>query len=334
MTTVAVCILNYNGASILPTFLPSVIAHSGTHKVYVIDNASTDNSLEILANYPSIYIIKNDTNKGFAGGYNQGLQYITEDVYILLNSDVEVTPNWIDPIINLMNSDATIAACQPKIKEYNNKINFEYAGAAGGFIDAYGYPYCKGRVFNTVEEDKGQYDANYEITWACGAALFVKRNIYWQVQGLDEDFFAHQEEIDLCLRIKNIGYKIYYCYQSQIYHLGGGTLNKSNPRKTFYNFRNNLFLLTKNDYRWYSFIIIAMRFLLDGIAGLFFAFKGAPKDCVAVIKAHLNYYASFTKMLSKRKLLQLQRVKTIGTPVFQRNIIPLPFSKQVFSKII
>ncbi|MEQ1732785.1 MAG: glycosyltransferase family 2 protein [Bacteroidia bacterium] len=332
MTTVAVCILNYNGASILPAFLPSVIAHSVGHTVYVIDNASTDDSLHVLANYPSLKIIKNVTNKGFAGGYNEGLQQITEDVYILLNSDVEVTPNWIAPIIKLMENDVAIAACQPKIKDYKNKTSYEYAGAAGGFIDAYGYPYCNGRTFNKVEEDTNQYNTNYEITWACGAALFVKRNVYWEVEGLDEDFFAHQEEIDLCLRIKNLGYKVQYCYQSEIFHLGGGTLNKSNPRKTFYNFRNNLFLLTKNDYRWYWFLIIALRLVLDGIAGIFFAINGSPKDCVAVIKAHFNYYSFFAKMMRKRKLLKQKTVVKLGTKPFKNNGIPLPFMQ--LSKIV
>jgi GT2 family glycosyltransferase len=324
-TTVAVCILNYNGASILPTFLPSVIAHSTPYNVYVIDNASTDNSLEILTHYPSITLIKNTVNKGFAGGYNEGLKHIKEDVYILLNSDVEVTPNWIRPIVNLMATNDKIAACQPKIKDYKNKNSYEYAGAAGGFIDAYGYPYCNGRVFNSVEKDNGQYDSNYEITWACGAALFVKRSVYWQVEGMDEDFFAHQEEIDLCLRIKNIGYKIYYCYESQIFHLGGGTLNKSNPRKTFYNFRNNLFLLTKNDYRWYSAFIILLRVLLDGVAGLFYSVKGNPQDCVAIIKAHFNYYASFRIM--RRKRLALKALRVAKHNPFETNKIPLPFAK-------
>jgi GT2 family glycosyltransferase len=326
MKSVAVCILNYNGASILPVFLPSVIAHSGVHKIYVIDNASTDNSLEVLANYPLVTLIKNTTNKGFAGGYNSGLQHIKEDVYILLNSDVEVTHNWIQPIIELMQNNPLIAACQPKIKDYNHKNSFEYAGAAGGFIDAYGYAYCKGRVFNNVEVDNNQYNTNYEVTWACGAALFVSRSVYWQVGGLDEDFFAHQEEIDLCLRIKNLGYKVYYCCESHIFHLGGGTLNKSNPRKTYYNFRNNLYLLTKNDYRWYWLLVLLARFVLDGVAGVAYLLKGNYKDCLAIIKAHGSFYANLSAMLKKRKVLKAETINHEFKNPFNNNILPLPFT--------
>ena len=226
---VAVAILNWNGVVLLKQFVPSIIEHSIDHaSIYVIDNNSSDDSLAYLAtNYPQINIIKNDENYGYAGGYNVGIERIKEEYIILLNSDIEVTKNWIPPVIELMVKDKNIAACQPKIKDFNNRDSFEYAGAAGGFIDKYGYPFCRGRVFDTLEKDNAQYDDSIEVFWATGACFFVRKDAFIRAGKLDTNFFAHMEEIDLCWRMINLGNKIMYCGDSEVYHVGGGTLNKA-----------------------------------------------------------------------------------------------------------
>jgi GT2 family glycosyltransferase len=285
---VAIVILNWNGINHLRQFLPSVLSSVWPNlEIVVGDNGSTDGSVEFLKNtYPSITIIQNTENFGFTGGYNRVLAQVEADYYILLNSDVEVPPNWIAPVIALMESDPLIAVAAPKIKAYDQKNDFEHAGAAGGFIDSFGYPFCRGRIMYAVEEDKGQYEESGEVFWASGASMFIKKKYWDEVEGFDERFFAHMEEIDLCWRLKNSGYKVMYCAQSEIYHLGGGTLTTENPFKTYLNFRNNLLLLKKNLPFWKSVIVICMRYVLDFMAIVRFLSEGKRKDAWAVSRAH------------------------------------------------
>ncbi len=311
MDKLAVVILNYNGRKHLETFLPSVVAHSSDFPVYVADNGSSDDSVLFLENnFPQVKIIRFDTNNGFSKGYNLALEQIKAEYYVLLNSDVEVTPNWILPVLALMEKDKNIAACQPKILSYLNRQQFEYAGAAGGFLDRYGYPFCRGRLFDTLEDDKGQYDDETEIFWATGACMFVRAEIYHQLGGLDEDFFAHMEEIDLCWRIKSAGYKVFYTCKSTVFHLGGGTLAKSNPRKTFLNFRNGILLLYKNLPEQKLLPIIFARLVLDGIAGIKFLLAFSVNDCLAIIKAHFDFYGRIQHwQKSRQKSLAIKKAE-------------------------
>lgn len=302
MDKVAVVILNYNGKSFLEKFLPSVIAHSDDHAVIVADNASTDDSLAFMKkHYPAIQLIEMSRNTGFSQGYNLALKEVEAEYYVLLNSDVEVTAQWLSPLIDFMDAHPQVAACQPKIKAYHQKDSFEYAGAAGGFIDQLGYPFCRGRIFDDVELDQGQYNDIQEIFWATGACMFVRASLYWQLEGLDNDFFAHMEEIDLCWRLKNAGYQIYYVGSSEVYHVGGGTLHKSNPRKTFLNFRNNLILLYKNLPPNKLWATLWWRFWLDGIAWLRFVLKMQWKDALAITKAYWQFYTNVGFWRKKRK---------------------------------
>jgi len=300
---VAIVILNWNGKSFLEQFLPSVIQNSPDYaRVIVADNDSDDDSVVFLESaYPDIQIIKNKTNGGFAKGYNDALSQVDADYYVLLNSDIEVTPGWVEPIINMMHADESIAACQPKLLTYHKKTHFEYAGGAGGFLDKYGYPFCRGRIFEHNEEDTGQYDDTCEVFWATGACMFVKAELYHRFGGLDNDFFAHMEEIDFCWRLKNEGYKIMYCPDSVVYHVGGGTLPKKSSRKTYLNFRNNFILLYKNMPGKKIFPVFAARLFLDLIAALKFLAEGGFPDFMAVIKAHLHFYRSFRRHHKKRK---------------------------------
>jgi GT2 family glycosyltransferase len=300
---VAVIILNWNGLQFLQQFLPSVLQSSWPNlQVVVGDNGSTDGSLEFLrSQYANeITVIQNDQNYGFTGGYNRVVSQVTADYYILLNSDVEVTPNWIEPIIEMMEGDASIAAAAPKIKAYHRRDYFEHAGAAGGFIDKLGYPFCRGRLFYEVEEDTGQYDQSGEIFWATGAALFIRSSCWHQAGGFDERFFAHMEEIDLCWRLKNMGYKIIYCAGSTVYHVGGGTLNVENPFKTYLNFRNNLLLLKNNLSPMRSAWVIGIRMWLDLIALTRFLGEGKRKDAWAVSRAHQSFFKSFFVLKGER----------------------------------
>ncbi|WP_264520987.1 glycosyltransferase family 2 protein [Flavobacterium sp. N1994] len=302
MKKIAVVILNWNGAKLLEEFLPSVVRYSDEAKVYVIDNASTDDSITILkSQFPSVTIIKNDGNYGFAKGYNVGLEQVEEDYYALVNSDIEVTENWLTPILSIFDSESSVGIIQPKILDYKNKTYFEYAGAAGGFIDQYGYPYCRGRIFETIEKDAGQYDDEVDIFWASGACFFIRKEVYRNLNGFDSDFFAHQEEIDLCWRAFNLGYKAKYTFKSKVYHVGGATLNESNPKKTFLNFRNSLLMLTKNLPKNKLVPILFIRLVLDGLAGVQFIFKGKFIHCWAIIKAHFAFYSLINKTLKKRK---------------------------------
>ncbi|MDZ7935915.1 MAG: glycosyltransferase family 2 protein [Emticicia sp.] len=300
MTKVAVVILNYNGQKFLEKFLPSVVDNNDGYEIIVADNASTDNSIDFLrSNYPNLKTIQLSSNQGFAGGYNSALQEIKAEYYVLLNSDVEVSKNWVNPIIDLMKNDASIAACQPKIRSYHQKTHFEYAGAAGGYIDWLGYPFCRGRIFDSYEQDFGQYDDTKEVFWATGACMFVRAEVFRQLGGFDAHFFAHMEEIDLCWRMKNAGHKIMYSSVSTVYHVGGGTLHKSNPRKTFLNYRNGLAMLYKNLPSNKLFSTILIRLILDGISGIKLLIDGSFADFLAVIKAHFAFYAMIPKL--KRK---------------------------------
>ena len=316
---IAVVILNWNGKSFLEKFLPSLLANSSKEaEVIVADNASTDDSVLFLRSaYPQIRIIQHDHNFGFAKGYNLALAQVEADYYVLLNSDIEVTPGWIEPVIELMESDTSIAACQPKIRSYYEPQKFEYAGAAGGFIDKYGYPFCRGRFFQSIEEDHGQYDDICEIFWATGACMFVKASLFHQYGGLDEDFFAHMEEIDFCWRLKNEGYRIMYCPSSVVYHIGGGTLPKVSWRKTYLNFRNNCNLLYKNLPSNLLLEVFAKRLVLDGIAATKFLVTAGFKDFFAVSKAHFSFYRSLGKTKQKRKKLKQGQV----TNIYQKNVV-------------
>lgn len=301
MKKIAVVILNWNGAKLLEQFLPSVVAYSEEATIYVADNASTDTSIEIIqSKFPQITIIKNEGNYGFAKGYNVALQQVEEEYYALVNSDIEVTENWLAPILSIFDNEPNIGIIQPKILDYKNKAYFEYAGAAGGYIDQFGYPYCRGRMFDTLEKDNGQYNDNVDIFWASGACLFIRKDIYRKLNGFDDDFFAHQEEIDLCWRAFNLGYTARYTSKSVVYHVGGATLNEGNPRKTFLNFRNSLLMLTKNLPERKLFLILFLRLCLDGLAGIQFILKGKFKHCWAIVKAHFAFYGLINKTLKKR----------------------------------
>lgn len=292
---VAIVILNWNGKFFLERHLPSVLKYSTEAEVFIIDNHSTDESIPFLkTNYPYIKLIQHGQNFGFCGGYNKGLKEINAEYYLLLNSDVDVTPNWLHPMLDLMEKDSKIGACQPKMKDYNNPTDFEYAGAAGGLIDKLGYPFCRGRIFETIEEDLLQFEDEKEIFWASGACFLIRSTLFHQLNGFDERFFAHMEEIDLCWRIQNLGYKIYYTSKSQVLHVGGGTLHKENPFKTFLNFRNSLLCIHNNLPSNIKYKIIFQRLILDGVAGIKFLFKGNFKNTFAIIKAHFSfYYLSF-----------------------------------------
>jgi GT2 family glycosyltransferase len=311
--SIAIVILNWNGRKFLEKFLPSVTASVYINKkIIVADNASTDDSIIFLhQHYPQVTIIQNSSNEGFAKGYNKALKQVQADYYVLLNSDVEVTPGWIGPVIDLMETDISIAACQPKLLAYDNKNKFEYAGASGGWLDKFGYPFMRGRVFDICETDTGQYDTVQQCFWASGAALFVRASVYHEMGGLDEFFFAHQEEIDLCWRMQLAGYKIFVQPASVVYHVGGGTLQRGNNRKTFLNFRNNMIMFTKNisfaaatwkvPFRMLLDALTAWRGLLSGNAGYFFA----------ILKAHLHFVGW---MIGKRKY-SVFPVKRDGKPV-------------------
>jgi GT2 family glycosyltransferase len=320
---VAVVILNFNGKHFLEKFLPGIIHYSIPHSVIIADNGSTDDSLDFLnKNYPQIRIIENKGNYGYAKGYNLALKQIHAEYFILLNSDVEVTENWITPIIELMDANTKIAACQPKILDFKHRNLFEYAGASGGFIDRYGYPFCRGRIFNTVEEDNSQFDTAREVFWATGACMFVRAEAFKKVRGFDDDFFAHMEEIDLCWRLKNFGYSVYVEPKSNIYHIGGGTLNKLSKRKTFLNFRNNLTTLTKNHPTKNLFFKIVYRMILDGVAAFKFLFDGQPKHFFAVFRAHMNFYIWLPRILRERKILKnSQGFKFTRSGIYRGNIV-------------
>ena len=327
----AVVILNWNGKKFLETFLPGVIKNSPEATVYIADNQSADGSVDFLkSHFPEVKIIVNPGNEGFAKGYNTALKQINAQYYVLLNSDVEITENWLTPLINLMDSQQDIAACQPKIMDYNNRKKFEYAGASGGFIDKYGYPFCRGRLFNELEEDHAQYNDHREVFWATGACMMVRAEAFWKAGAFDDDYFAHMEEIDVCWRMKNLGYKIYVEPSSTVYHVGGGTLNKLSPRKTFLNFRNNLITLTKNAASNFLLFKILYRMLLDGVAAFKFLLEGHGSHFFAVIKAHFSYYAHLPSTLAKRsKMKRMEGFRDTRSCIYEKNIVYLHFIKSV-----
>ncbi|WP_420399824.1 glycosyltransferase family 2 protein [Flagellimonas sp.] len=299
---VAVVILNWNGKTLLEKFLPAVMAHSENASIHVVDNASEDDSVQFLReNYPSVQVIVNDTNGGFAKGYNDGLKYVDADIFCLLNSDVEVTPNWLEPVMEVFKTRPEAAIVQPKILDLKRPEYFEYAGAAGGFIDRLGYPFCRGRIFQALEKDLGQYNDIKEVFWATGACMFIKSEVFRNLGGFDEDYFAHQEEIDLCWRAKNQGHQVLYVGHSHVFHLGGSTLKNMDPKKTFLNFRNSLYSITKNLPGKVAFRIIFMRLLLDGIAGMRFVLQLKFGHCLAILRAHLSFYSNFRKLYKKRE---------------------------------
>ena len=299
--------MNWNGQKLLEQFLPALVQYSPEATVYLADNASTDDSVAFVkASFPTIQIIENSTNLGFAGGYNIALKTIDADILALVNTDVEVTKNWLVPIIETFKTEPKTAIIQPKIKDFKNPEFFEYAGAAGGFIDQLGYPFCRGRIFDSLEKDVAQYEDDCEIFWASGACFFIRNAVYKELGGFDADFFAHQEEIDLCWRAKNRGYTIKYNSKSIVYHIGGATLNQGNPRKTFLNFRNSLFTLTKNLPQKKLFYLLFIRLILDGIAGLRFLWQGKWKHVFAILKAHFSFYFLFISMYKKRDVNQME----------------------------
>ncbi len=297
----AIVILNWNGKHLLSRFLPQILRYTPSDvEIIVADNASEDDSLAFLASrYPNVRVITLDRNYGYAGGYNRALKQVDADYYMLLNSDMAVSEAWLEPCVRLLDERPEVAACQPKIRSLHDSRYFEYAGAAGGFVDHFGYPFCRGRIFHHLEEDQGQYDTLREVFWATGAAMFVRAGAFHKAGGFDEQFFAHMEEVDLCWRLQNKGFRIFCCPDSVVYHLGGGSLPRNNPRKTFYNFRNSLWMLAKNlpGHRFYTRIL--QRLALDELAAASFLLKGQIRDCLAVYKAHLAFFRYFFRMRKK-----------------------------------
>jgi len=293
MKQVSIVILNWNGQKYLEEFLPALVKYS-THpgaEIVVADNGSVDDSLDFLKrDYPGIRIIELEKNYGFSGGYNRAFEQLDSKYMLLLNSDIEVSEHWLEPMVEVMEKDETIAACTPKILDFKRRSHFEYAGAAGGFIDRYGYPFCRGRIFDQLEEDKGQYNEAIDLFWGSGACLMVRAELYRETGGLDEQFFAHMEEIDLCWRFQQMGYRIRFVPSSTIFHVGGATLQRGNPFKTFLNFRNNLLLLYKNLPAKGRGSILLTRMILDGISALRFLLQGAFRDFWAVFRAHMAFY--------------------------------------------
>jgi len=299
-----VAILNYNGEHYLESYLPTVLYSSSKLTNYtVIDNASTDGSIEYLEEWhPEVEIISLTKNYGFADGYNRGLKKVNTEYTVILNSDVIVEENWLDPILTMMNEDKEIGIVQPKILALEKKSEFEYAGAAGGWMDTLGYPFCRGRVFDTIEGDNGQYDSTEEIFWASGAAMVVRTKLFQKLGGFDKDYFAHMEEIDFCWRAKRAGHKAMVCHESVVYHLGGGTLDYGNPRKTYLNFRNNLNTLIKNESKSSLLWKFPLRLILDGVAGFKFMLSGNGASTMSIIKAHFAIYGGIAHTLRKRAL--------------------------------
>lgn len=329
MKKVAVVILNWNGRKMLEEYLPSVVNSLPEYaEVILADNASSDDSVTFVKQqYPNIRIIINKSNGGFAKGYNDALASVEHEYVVLLNSDVETPENWIEPVIEFMEKNPNVGAAMPKILQLQKKSHFEYAGAGGGFIDQWGFPFCRGRIFEELEEDKGQYNNNQEVFWATGACMFVRNKVYKQLGGLDEFFFAHMEEIDLCWRIQRLGFSVYSIGSSHVFHLGGGTLKKVNPRKTFLNFRNNLLMLVKNHPSKGFFFKILQKLLLDGIAGIKFLLEGKPAHTLAVIKAHFSFYGNLSKYLKIRNKLRQELPNTNIKGIYQNSVIISYFAK-------
>ena len=336
----AIVILNWNGEKFLRQFLHTLVENTNSElaRICIIDNGSTDSSIQFISeNFSQIQLVKLDKNYGFAGGYNRGLKEIDAEYFMLLNSDVEVGKNWISPLVELMDSDQTIGACGPKLIDYNNREKFEYAGAAGGYIDKYGYPFCRGRLFESIESDNGQHDTREDCLWISGAALFIRSKLFFEVGGFDDDFFAHQEEIDLCWRVQNFGYRVVCEPKSEIYHVGGGALPKSNPFKTFLNFRNNLYLVVKNLPDKEIGKVLFVRFFLDVVAAVRMIFQGNFKECHAVFRAYGAFLKNKKKMKQKRLPITRKPSSEIvgmycGSIVFKHFLGKKQTSREIFGK--
>ncbi len=333
---VAIVILNWNGKKYLEQFLPSVLStRYPNFEVIIADNGSADDSISFLqTNYPSIRLIRFTENQGFAKGYNETLKKVESDYYVLLNSDVEVTAGWLQPQVDLLENDKNIAASQPKILSYNNKKIFEYAGAAGGWLDKYGYPFAKGRVFDVCEEDNGQYDQSEPIFWASGAALFIRSKIFHAMEGFDEYFFAHQEEIDLCWRIQLAGHKIYSCPSSVVYHVGGGTLPRGNSLKTYLNFRNNRIMMSKNLPLSKKLWVMPARNFLDGISAWKGLLTGDGGYFIAILRAQLAFL-KWWFFFQKKSVFPVKKKGNLSG-FLQKNMVWQHFvrKKNRFSKIV
>ena len=322
--TTAVVILNWNGEKYLQQFLPVLLEHTAIPGVEIVvaDNASTDNSLKVLnKSFPTIKTIVLDKNYGFAGGYNKAFEQIEADYFVLLNSDVEVTLHWLEPLIDYMNQNQDVAACQPKILSYYQRTYFEHAGASGGYIDRFGFPFCRGRIFGVAEEDKGQYDDVAEVFWATGACMVVRSNLFKKVGGLDDEFFAHMEEIDLCWRFKSRGYRIMCIPQSKVYHIGGGTLNSESPHKTYLNFRNNLLMLYKNLPNNLLKPVMTSRLMFDYLAAFQLFITGKPKNAMSVLKARTDFNKMMPDFEEKRKENILYATNVDQSDVYQESIV-------------
>jgi GT2 family glycosyltransferase len=327
---VAVVILNWNGQALLRQFLPSVLAGSDDARIIVVDNASTDDSLAVLAaEFPTVEILRHAENLGFCGGYNQALQQIQARYYVLLNSDVAVTPGWLRPLRELLERNPAVAACQPKILAYAAPDTFEYAGAGGGYLDRLGYPFCRGRLFDTLEKDLGQYDDARPVAWATGACMLVRAEAWHALGGLETAFFAHMEEIDLCWRLWNAGRQVWYHGGSAVYHVGGGTLHKSNPRKTYLNFRNGLALVYKNVHPSELTGIMATRLLLDWVAALRFLTQGNTGDARAILRAHRDFFKLRGYWRQKRQPALRQLLTSERPGVYNGSLVWAYFAQKV-----
>lgn len=328
---VAIVILNWNGKELLKKFLPSVVSYSTNQgcQVIVADNGSTDDSLSFLSSsYPTVQQIYLDQNYGFAEGYNKALKQVDAEYYLLLNSDVEVIPDWLTPLLDYMDSNKHTAVCMPKVLSYNEQHKFEYAGAAGGFIDKYGYPFCRGRILSTTEEDNGQYNNIQNILWASGACMLLRSSVFWQAGGFDESFFAHMEEIDLCWRIKRLGYEIVCIPKSTVFHLGGGTLSYNNPRKLYYNHRNNLYMLYKNLPEKHLKRRIFSRLLLDGLSGSIYLISFNFRAFKALLKAHRDYRRHKPQLMAERKRFLQQATTNNVTGIYPHSIVRKFYAKR------
>jgi GT2 family glycosyltransferase len=324
MNRTAIVILNWNGLDYLKKFLGTVVTNSVDKEtiVCVADNGSTDGSIEWISNnYPEVVLIKLDENYGFAGGYNLALEQLDARYFVLLNSDIEVTEGWLNPLVCFMDGNPDVASCQPKILSYNNKDRFEYAGAAGSFIDKYGYPFCRGRIFDMVEHDTGQYDTQADIFWSSGACMIVRSEAWISCGGFDSGFFAHMEEIDLCWRFSKAGYRVSYIPESVVYHVGGGSLSYNSPFKTYLNFRNSLYLLYKNLPANKLHKILFIRKLLDGVAALMFLFKGNLKNLRAVWNAHIDYYKNLSDLRVKREMVKKLEITQSSAKILNKSIV-------------
>ncbi|TAL59238.1 MAG: glycosyltransferase family 2 protein [Bacteroidetes bacterium] len=324
MFKTAIVILNWNGLGYLKKFLGTVVKYTVNNGtiVCVADNSSTDGSQDWIAeNFKDVKLIKLDKNYGFAGGYNLAIEQLNSEYFVLMNTDIEVTGGWLEPLVSFMDNNPDVASCQPKILSFNNKDHFEYAGAAGSFIDKYGYPFCRGRIFNNVEEDRGQYDSQIDVFWSSGACMIVRSDAWKKCEGFDSGFFAHMEEIDLCWRFHKAGYRVCYIPDSVVYHVGGGSLPYNSPFKTYLNFRNSLYLLYKNlpDNKLHKVLFI--RKLLDALAAFIFLLKGNFGSFKSVWNSHMDYYRNMNDLKVKRKIVKKLEVNHSSIPVLNKSIV-------------